>query len=631
MSLDSLSFAFESLRAAYRAGRCTPQDVLDEVLDRLARDREHLRNVWLHVLPERELHRAAELAMARERAGERLPLYGLPFAVKDNIDVGGVPTTAACPDFAYVPGASAPVVARLQAAGAIVVGKVNLDQFATGLVGTRSPFGVPTNPFDARMIPGGSSSGSAVAVAAGQVSFALGTDTAGSGRVPAAFNNVVGLKPSSGALSTRGVVPACRSLDCVSIFALTVPDACEVATVARQWDELDPFSRPDADAIDFEPMPEQRGWRLGIPRRDQLTFFGDDHARAAFDRAAACAREMSSSFVEVDWQPFRSAGELLYGGPWVTERLVATGDLLARSPEALLPVLREILAEARRFQAIDVFTASYRLRELRQSVEATWRTVDALLLPTAPTIYRVDEVLADPRALNANLGLYTTFLTWMDLAAIAVPAGFRDDRLPFGVTFVGPRRSDAILSSLGQSLHRALGSSMGATGHPLRSEPDRRATPLPEPRKSIVVVGAHLSGQPLNPQLTTLGGMLVRPGKTAPAYRLFALRGTVPPKPGLARVREGGRAIEVEIWSLDDRAFATFVGAVVRPLCIGSIELDDGTFASGFLCEPEALGEAIDISHHGGWRSYLRAISNDPGQEQAHPSGVPSKNISGAK
>jgi allophanate hydrolase len=610
MALDHLGLAFESLRESYRAGT-SPHDVVDEVLARIDRDRERVKHVWLHVAPASELHASVDRAIARRDAGQSVPLFGLPFAVKDNIDVAGVPTTVACPDLAYVPAASAHVVQRLVDAGAIFVGKVNLDQLATGLVGARSPYGTPTNPFDARMIPGGSSSGSGVAVAVGHVSFALGTDTAGSGRIPAGFNNVVGLKPTRGALSIRGVVPACRTFDCVSIFALTVEDACDVAGVAKQWDALDPLSRVDAQSIPFAVANEVRApWRIGVPASDQLEFFDDTRARAMFGQATERLRTMGVTLVEIDLRPFRSAGAMLYGSACVAERLVAGGDLLDRSPESFVPVVRDILLDAKRFTARDVFEAAYELGMLRQTVEATWRTIDALVVPTSPTIYRVDEVLANPRGLNSNLGVYTTFGNLLDLAAVAVPSGFRSDGLPSGIQVIGPRGSDATLAAVASAYHAEVGGTLGATGHPLvpaaattvRNDQTPRAS-----RHAVVVVGAHLSGQPLNHQLVGLGGSLVRAGKTSPAYRLYALRGTVPPKPGLVRVRENGCAIAIEVWSLDTTAFGAFVGAIPRPLCIGSIELDDGTFAQGFLCEPDAIADATDISHHGGWLAYLRS------------------------
>ncbi len=613
MSLGSLCLAFESLRAAYRDGSCTPHDVVDEISARIERDGPRVQNVWLHRAGAGELHAAVDRATGRRDRGEAAPLYGIPFAVKDNIDVAGAPTTVACPDLAYVPEASAPVVQRLVDAGALFVGKVNLDQLATGLVGVRSPYGTPTNPFDSRMIPGGSSSGSAVAVAVGHVSFALGTDTAGSGRVPAAFNNVVGLKPSRGVLSTRGVVPACRSFDCVTVFALTVEDACAVANAGKEWDPLDPFSRIDAQSIVFGPEDARRAWRIGIPRREHLEFFGDAQARATFDRAVDRFREMDCTLVEVDLRPFREAGSMLYGGPWVAERLFAGGALLDRKPEALLPVVREILIEAKGLSAEDVFAGTYRLHALRQSVEATWRSIDAMLVPTTPTIYRVDEVLANPRVLNSNLGIYTTFGNLMDLAAVAVPTDFRADGLPSGITLLGPRASDAVLVAAASAYHRELGGTLGATNHPLPPlSPPSPAGPTREEfgsRKTVAVVGAHLSGQPLNRQLVGLGGTLVQSGATAARYRLYALEGTVPPKPGLVRVREAGVALEVEVWSLDVKAFGAFVSGIARPLCIGTIELDDGRFVQGFLCEAEALAGAVDISSYGGWRAYLRATA----------------------
>ncbi len=613
MSLESLCLAFEPLRAAYRDGTCTPHDVVDEIVGRIERDRERVQNVWLYRLSAKEMHDAVDRATARRDRGESSPLYGIPFGVKDNIDVAGVPTTVACPELAYVPEASAPVVQKLVDAGAIFVGKLNLDQLATGLVGVRSPYGTPTNPFDPRMIPGGSSSGSAVAVAAGQVSFTLGTDTAGSGRVPAAFNNVVGLKPSRGVFSTRGVVPACRSFDCVTVFALTVEDACAVANAGKGWDALDAFSRVDAQSIVFEPEDTRRTWRIGVPPRDQLEFFGDARAHAVFDKARNRFRAMGCTLVEMDLRPFREAGSMLYGGPWVVERLFAGGTLLERNPEALLPVVRDILLEAKGFTARDVFAATYKLHALRQSVESAWRTVDALLVPTAPTTYRVDEVLANPRVLNSNLGIYTTFGNLMDLAGVAVPTDFRDDGLPSGITLLGPRASDPVLVAVASAYHREVGGRLGATTHSLPPlAPGREKRNAFGARKMVAVVGAHLTGQPLNPQLVGLDGVLVRGGSTAPHYRLYALPGTVPPKPGLIRVRDGGCAIEVEVWSLDVKAFGAFVSAIARPLCIGTIELDDGSFVQGFLCEADALANATDISQHGGWRAYLRARESLP-------------------
>ena len=451
---NDLSFGFESLSNAYETNACTPEDVVTEVHRRIERDRDRLGTVWLHVRPLDDLREAAERLAAREQAGESLPLYGLPFAVKDNIDVRGMPTTTACPALAYSPAKNAAVVEKLIGAGAIVVGKTNLDQLANGLVGIRSPYGSPKNPFDPRMIPGGSSSGSAVAVAAGHVSFALGTDTAGSGRVPAAFNNIVGLKPTRGALSTRGVVPVCRSLDCVSIFALTVTDACTVAEMSKGWDPLDPFSAHDAGDIAFGSRGSAKGFRIGIPSKRDLVFFDDAEARAAYANTVERFATLGCPRVEVDLRPFRDAGALLYDGPWIAERLHAAGTLLTEDPEALLPVIRDLLEQASRYDALAAFEGSYRIQALKQATAPIWESIDALLLPTTPTIYRVDEVLGNPRTLNANLGAYSTFVNLMDLAALAIPGDFRSDGLPAGVTLVGPRGSDARLAAMGEAHHR---------------------------------------------------------------------------------------------------------------------------------------------------------------------------------
>jgi len=467
----------------------------------------------------------------------------------------------------------------------------------------RSPYGVPVNPFDAKMIPGGSSSGSAVAVATGEVSFALATDTAGSGRVPAAFNNVVGLKPTRGALSTRGVAPACRSVDCVTVLALTVADACMVAEVAKGWDERDPFSRPDASEITFAPAAGAGPLRLGVPR--ELEFFGDALAEATFRASIDRLVEIGCGITPIDLTPFRLAGELLYGGPWVAERLVAGGGLLAERPDALLPVIREILSEARAYDAVATFGGMARLAELRQATRRTWREIDALVVPTTPTIYSIAQVLSDPRSLNANLGIYTTFANLLDLAAVAVPAGFRADGLPAGITLVGPAGTDARIAALAAAHHRRLGGRLGATDFELPASdapsPAARGETLP-----IAVVGAHLSGQPLNYQLTEAGATLAHATKTGPHYRLFLLPGTTPPKPGLVRSAQDGHAIDLEVWELGPAEFGRFVARVPPPLCIGSIELQDGSRVSGFLCESHAVATAKDISKWGGWRAYLK-------------------------
>ncbi len=604
-----------TLRRRYE-GSTSPRDVLDEVLALVERGRAAGDCVWISVATRDAVNAAAGDVEQRRRRGEDLPLYGVPFAVKDNIDVEGLPTTAACPAFAYTPASDAPVVARLRAAGAIVVGKTNMDQFATGLVGTRSPYGVPRNPFDARLIPGGSSSGSGVAVASGLVSFALGTDTAGSGRVPAAFGNIVGLKPSRGLLSARGVVPACRSRDCVSVFALTVDDAVRVADVARGFDEEDPYARAEADRVSFRGPAPPAHFRFGVPARAQLTFglappAEAEATRALFATAVERLRAAGGEAQEIDFDAFEDTAALLYGSAFVAERLEAAGDLFARAPQALLPVIRAILEDATKYDAASAFKARAALARLRRRATAVLAGLDCLLVPTAPAIYSVDAVNADPLRLNSSLGRYVNFVNLLDLAALAVPAGFRAPGVPFGVSLVGAWGRDAFLAAVGDRLHRQTSERLGATQAALSdTEPlAPRAAVAPASWPRLVVVGAHLHGEPLNHQLTDAGGVLVRACKTAASYRLYAVPNTTPPKPGLMRAPDGGVAVEVEEWALSAEAFGTFVARIPAPLCIGSVELEDGSRASGFLCEPHALVGAQEISSFGGWRAYRRSLS----------------------
>lgn len=539
--------------------------------------------VWISRLPRAEVLERVAAAPAGAPLARRL------FAVKDNIDLAGLPTTAGCPDYAYTPGASAPVVQRLIEAGAVPLGKTNLDQFATGLVGVRSPYGVPVNPYGSAYIPGGSSSGSAVAVAAGLCDFALGTDTAGSGRVPAAFNHLVGLKPTRGLFSTRGVVPACRTLDCVSIFTRTVAAAAEVLAVAAGYDPLDPYSRRAAPPVVDESWPP----RVGVPRADQLEFFGDRGAETLFAQAVERWRTLGARIVEVDFAPFLAAARLLYEGPWVAERYAALGDFIERTPQSLHPVTRTILEGGKVPTAAGAFAAMYKLATLRRQSETVWADIDVLCTPTAGTIYTVAEVEADPVRLNSNLGYYTNYLNLLDLCAVAVPAGFLASQMPWGVTLVAPAFCDDRVLRLGA---RFLGESAPV-----------RALPAEGPTTRIAVCGAHLSGLPLNWQLTQLGATLVSTTRTAPVYKLYALPGTVPPKPGLVRVGEGGAAIEVEVWEVSVAGYGRFVSGIPAPLGIGTITLEDGTSVQSFLCEAVAVRAARDVSAFGGWRAFLAA------------------------
>ena len=606
-SAEHEAFTLANLRSAYASGRLTPRQVIDAAMRRI--DAYNDKATWISLVPKDQLDAAAEKTTQRLKAGDAPPLTGIPFAVKDNIDVAGMTTTAACPQFAYTAADNAAVVERLLSAGAIVIGKTNLDQFATGLVGVRSPYGTPRNPFNSQYIPGGSSSGSAVAVAAGLVSFALGTDTAGSGRVPAGFNNIIGLKPTKGRISTRGVVPACRSLDCVSIFSLTSDDAALVLATCEGYDATDPFSRT-ADEIGRHPPRFPAAFRFGVPSTDQLRFFGNAEYEIFYLQAAAHLQALGGAAVTIDFEPFRRAGRLLYEGPWLAERMTAAGALMDENPQALLPVTRKILESGRGFDAASVYQFTEKLQVLKQTAREQWAKMDVLLLPTSGTIYKVEEIVADPITLNSNLGLYTNFVNLMDLSGIAVPAGIGASGLPCGVTLLAQAGWETALLSLGDRLHRAANLPLGATGllMPSRTLEDP-PTQLDITMVRLAVVGAHLSRQPLNHQLTDMGATLSRTCKTAPCYQLVALPGTVPPKPGLIRTAQGGGAIEIEIWEMTDEAFGKFVAAIPPPMGIGTLELEDGDRVKGFLCESYAVAGARDITHFGGWRAFLKSTA----------------------
>jgi allophanate hydrolase len=587
-----------TLRGMYRSRALTPADVADALLERMARSSDPA--IFITPVSRDGLFRQVADLLARAPNPEDLPLWGVPFAVKDNIDVEGLPTTAACPAFAYTPARDAFVVARLRAAGAIVTGKTNLDQFATGLNGTRSPYGAPRCVFDSAYISGGSSSGSAVAVASGLATFALGTDTAGSGRVPAMFNNIVGIKPTPGRLSTSGLVPACRSLDVISIFSTSVADGIEIRHLAEGEDADDPFSNP---ASLTKPIVSPR---VGVLRPADLEFYGDKDAADLYAAAVGRLVGLGATPVPFDYTPFLETAKLLYNGPWVAERLAAIESFYQSNADDIEPAVRSILDGAGGFSAIDAFRGRYRLEALKRETSKTWAAVDVLLLPTAPTTYTVEAMRADPIRLNSHLGQYTNFANLMGLAAIAVPAGFRPNGLPFGVTLVGPGSSDDALAPLADGLHRAAVAGMGIDRE---RQPANLALPSSDDGDiPIVVVGAHLSGMVLNAELTRLGAVFSRSARTTPDYRLFALQGTVPPKPGLVRMEGGAHAgIEVEVWTLRPEAFASFVAAIPRPLGIGRVALDDGTMPQGFLCEACAVVDAQDISAYGGWRAFVQA------------------------
>lgn len=595
MNLQELSLDIETLAGGYAANSFTPADVVVEVFRRI--DAAGERPVWITLTD-----RSAAIAAAQ--GAPRGPLYGVPFAVKDNIDVAGLPTTCACPAFAYTPTRSATVIERLTAAGAIVIGKTNLDQFATGLVGTRSPYGIPSSVFNPEYVSGGSSSGSAVAVAGGLVSFALGTDTAGSGRVPAAFNNIVGLKPTKGLLSARGVVPACRTQDTVSIFALTVADAAHVLAGASGYDADDAYSRTPARPVAPEAMMAPP--RIGVPAAG-LEFFGDEAAKQLYQESMTRAATLGATLVEIDFTPFREAAQLLYAGPWVAERLAAIRSFAEGRPAEIDKTVGSIILGATKQTAVDAFDGFYRLAELTRRAEAEWQKMDVLLLPTTGTTYKIVDVLQDPIRLNSNLGAYTNFVNLMDLSALAVPAGFRADGLPFGVTLIARAFEDGKLAMMGDDLHRQLPSaSLGATSHRLAGTRGISAAKATKAKVSVAVVGAHLSGQPLNSQLTDRKARLLRTTQTMRGYSLYALADTSPAKPGLVFDGVGAGNIEVEIWEMDESDFGSFVTLIPSPLGIGTLKLSDGSNVKGFICESHAVNGATDITEYGSWRAWLR-------------------------
>lgn len=590
--------------AAYRAGRDAQAD-LAALYDRL--EAGPLAPALIALVPrERSLALLAQ-ADQRRQAGADLPLFGIPFVVKDNIDVAGVPTTAACPDFAVTPEADASVVARLVAAGAIPVAKANLDQFATGLSGARSPYGLPASVFSAAHVSGGSSSGSAVAVASGLVPFALGTDTAGSGRVPAGFNNLVGLKPTRGLLSNRGVLPACRSLDCVSIFAASVADARLVAMVAAGEEAGEAYSRRAPEGIWSEGVSSL--FRFGVVGPEVLGRCAAE-VTDTYARSVQRLEALGGVAVAVDYAPFEQAARLLYDGPWVAERLAAIKTFAEANPEAIHPVVREIVLGGARYSAVDAFEGQYRLAALTAQVAPVWDAVDLLLLPTAPEHPTLDAMLSDPVGCNARLGLFTNFVNLMDLAALAIPAGMSAQGLPVGVTLVGRAFSDGMLARLGDRLHRAVPEARLAGG----SVPLAAAAPVPPAPEQggqeivLAVVGAHLRGQPLNHQLTSRSARFLGEARTAAGYSLHALAGTTPPKPGLIR-DDGPGGIALELWALSPAAFGSFVAEIPPPLGIGTLMLADGRSVKGFLCEAHVLAGASDITAFGGWRAYLAAGS----------------------
>jgi len=597
-----IDMSISGLKQAYSEGSLTPATLLARIREQAAALADH--NIWIHLLSEAEQQPYLQ-ALARKDPATT-PLWGVPFAIKDNIDLAGIPTTNGCEAFAYTPTESSQVVQQLIDAGAIPVGKTNLDQFATGLNGTRSPHGPCHNAFDFDYISGGSSAGSSVSVAKGLATFSLGTDTAGSGRVPACFNNLVGLKPTRGLLSASGLVPACRSLDCISIFALNSDDANNVLASAEGVDQRDGYSR----ANPFNNQNRQYGLRkgalkIGVLAPEQLKFFGDDAYAAAYtatlERLSADAIEL----ITIDYTPFNEAALLLYEGPWVTERYLAAQPLIDDNPEAIFPVVREIIAPGGKPPATALFKAQYRLEELKKACHDQLAGLDCLLTPTAGRLFTIAEMLAEPILHNSQLGYYTNYMNLVDMTSVAVPTALTDAGLPFGVTLVGPAFSDRALLSIANRIQQLLPLPQGALDLP---QPALSGQPVGNPDSiDVLVCGAHLEGLPLNWQLVERGAVLKQHTQTSPHYLMYALAGGPPFRPGLIRDESKGVAIDVEIWSIPKAEFGSFVAGIPAPLGIGKVQIADNSWVCGFICEPYGLEGSSDISALGGWRAYMKS------------------------
>jgi allophanate hydrolase len=602
-----LGWTITEWQHAYRTG-AKPAELLAALLTSLPSPDP----AWISIIDQAAL--SARLTQLAEQLkpvnGDltRLPLYGVPFAAKDNIDVAGLPTTAACPAFAYAPSKNATIIQRLLDAGAIVIGKTNLDQFATGLVGVRSPYGIPTNTINPEYVSGGSSSGSASVVARGIVPFALGTDTAGSGRVPAGLNNIVGLKPTRGAFSNTGVVPACRTLDCVSVFATSNEDAVAVYDVAAALDITDGLSRAIPTEAESKSLPAKP--RFGIPAKPE--FYGDALAEKAFAAAIKQLEAQGATCVPVDFSLFDEVAALLYDGPWVAERYAAIQAFATAHEADIHPVVRDIIFKAKNFSAADAFNGIYKLADLKRKADALLAQFDALVVPTAPTHYKLSELEAEPVRLNSNLGKYTNFVNLLDWSALAVPASMRTDGLPFGITLIADAWQERALAVFAAQWHQSTGLKRGATGLALAP-----SAPIGLPTATtaasvdmirVAVVGAHLRGMPLNHELTSRDAQFVLSTTSADNYHLYALANTTPPKPGLVRSASGA-AIKLELWDVPSAAFGSFVAGVPAPLGIGTVTLADGSTVKGFICEPSGLDGARDITEFGGWAAYLASLN----------------------
>lgn len=596
----TINMSISGLRSAYQTGELTPEQLIKSIWAQIERNKD--KNIWIHVLTESEI--IPYLEALKEKDPESCPLWGVPFAIKDNIDLAGIPTTAACEAFSFTPDTSAQVVQQLLDAGALPIGKTNLDQFATGLNGTRSPWGPCKNSFNPDYISGGSSSGSSVAVSLGLASFSLGTDTAGSGRIPACFNNLVGVKPSIGLLSANGMLPACRSLDCMTIFAFNCDDANLVLSCAEGYDTNDAYSRKNP----FHNQSRHYGLRkdhlrVGVIAEKQLLFFGDAEYQKSYSRTLKALADNGFEFVEIDFSPFMEAANLLYAGPWVAERYIATLPLIEEQPEAMFPVVREIIEAGVEPAATDLFKAEYRLNELKKLCRTQIESFECILTPTAGKHFTIEEMLADPVQHNTKLGYYTNFMNLLDFAAVSVPTAMTETSMPFGITLFSDKFQDRALLSIANRIQQCLPMLMGATGF---QQPELSSNSVSQQQSiDVLVCGAHLQGFPLNWQLTERGAVLKETTTTAPLYRMYLLAGGPPYRPGLIMDGENGRSIDVEVWSVPASEFGSFVNGIPSPLGIGKVTLADNREVTGFICETRGLEGAEEITQWGGWENYF--------------------------
>ncbi|XPF94589.1 allophanate hydrolase [Colwellia sp. RE-S-Sl-9] len=589
-----MNLTISAIHQAYKNGEQTPDSLIKTLLSKAVEYPE----AWIHLLSHQEV--SPYLTALAEKSIEDCPLWGIPFAIKDNIDLAGIPTTAACPEFSYVPEKSAHVVEQLIAAGAIPLGKTNLDQFATGLNGTRSPYGVTPNSFDPNYISGGSSAGSSVVTAVGLTTFSLGTDTAGSGRVPACFNNLVGLKPSIGLFSSTGMVRACKSLDCTSVFSLTAEDAQTVFAVAADFDESDGYARKNPITNQGQvPFPEK--FTFAIPQFEQLAFFGSDSYEKAYFEAIQQLEAIGGTKVEMDFSPFFDTAKLLYDGPWIAERYVATEDIMTKNPAAMMDVTRAIISNGTKYKATDAFSAFYKVQDFKQKADRLVASVDVLITPTAGRHFTIEEINEKPIERNSQLGYYTNFMNILDYAALAVPTSISETKMPFGITLFSAAMTDQKLLTLASRIRNANKLPLGATG--IEYTPTKSTLAPSKGFIDIVVAGAHLSGMALNWQLTDRGGMLKHATKTAAAYKMYAISGAVE-RPALLKDSANGNAFDVEVWSLPISEFGSFVEGIAAPLGIGKVELDSGETLTGFIAEGYSAEIGTDISEFGGWRAY---------------------------